>query len=161
MAAAAAILVSCSPPYVRQGRDYLGEPDRREIMGTARRYLGVPYRYGGDTPRGFDCSGFVMYVFRKNGYPMPRDAVSQYREGRKVSLREARPGDLVFFNTSGAKRFSHVGIYAGRGKFIHAPSSGKRVSVASLDNRYWKRRYLGAVSYFSHGGYGNVRYSRY
>ncbi len=153
---AALLVYRCSPPHVRTGRSPLGDSDRSSIIRTARDYLGVPYRYGGTTPGGFDCSGFVMYVFRKNGYAMPRGTTAQFREGRRIGLREARPGDLVFFNTGGRKRISHVGIYAGRGRFIHAPSTGKKVSYAEMDNRYWRKRFVGAVSHFSgarNGGY--------
>lgn len=116
------------------------------IVITARRYLGVPYRYGGTTPRGFDCSGFVYYVYNKSGMPVKRALKEQFRGGRKVPRRRVKPGDLVFFQTS-RRSISHVGIYAGRGRFIHAPRTGKNVSYARLDNPYWKRRYRGAVSY--------------
>ena len=120
--------------------------DGERIVRTARRYIGVPYRHGGETPRGFDCSGYVVYVYRQNGILLPRSAARQYRAGMKISLRRAAPGDLLFFNTSG-KRYSHVGIYAGNGRFLHAPRTGKRISYADLDNPYWKRRYTGAVTF--------------
>ncbi len=139
----------CSPPYLRTGS--LTEGRRGHVVETAKRYLGVPYRYGGETPDGFDCSGFVMYVYDRNGLRLPRATVEQYRAGRQVSRRATRPGDLVFFAIHGG-RISHVGIYAGNGRFIHAPSSGKRVSYARLDNSYWEKRYAGAVSYFTSGG---------
>ena len=123
------------------------------MVETAKRYLGVPYRYGGESPDGFDCSGFVMYVYDRNGLRLPRATTEQYRSGRPVSRRSLRPGDLVFFSIRGG-RISHVGIYTGGVSFIHAPSSGKRVSFARLDNDYWRKRYAGAVTYFSSGGGG-------
>jgi len=153
---AALFTASCVPPpqYRRATRSsWRGNRAPRSgdrIVITARRYLGVPYRYGGTTPRGFDCSGFVYYVYRKSGMPMKRNMTSQFREGKKVSKRRLKPGDLVFFQTSG-RRVSHVGIYTGSGRFIHAPRTGKSVSYAKLNNPYWKRRYRGAVSYLSSG----------
>ncbi|HPB81626.1 MAG TPA: C40 family peptidase [Spirochaetota bacterium] len=138
---------ACSPPHLRYGSSYYGSEKRRDIVYTADRYRGVRYRYGGASPRGFDCSGLVMYVYKKNGIRLPRTAVSQYRHGRHVPRQRLKPGDLVFFQTSRSNRLSHVGIYAGRNKFIHAPRPGKRVSYASLGNSYWSRRYQGGVTY--------------
>jgi cell wall-associated NlpC family hydrolase len=134
------------PPakYRRESRHYRG--DRRQIVRTAKRYLGVRYRYGGTNPRGFDCSGYVMYIYRKNGIPMPRSLSQQYRSGKRISLKRARPGDLVFFNISG-RRISHVGLYVGNRTFIHAPRTGKRISFADMNKRYWRKRYAGAVTY--------------
>lgn len=141
----------CSPPHVRTGTGSLAEGRRGQVVETAKRYLGIPYRYGGESPDGFDCSGFVMYVYDRNGLRLPRATAEQYRSGRPVSRRSLRPGDLVFFSIRGG-RISHVGIYAGGESFIHAPSSGKCVSFARLDNDYWRKRYAGAVTYFSRGG---------
>lgn len=139
-------IISCTPPaqYRRDGRHYRG--DRKQIVGTAKKYLGVKYRYGGTTPGGFDCSGYVMYVYRKNGIPMPRSLFKQYRSGRRISLNKARPGDLVFFNING-RRISHVGLYMGNRMFIHAPRTGKRISFADISKKYWQKRYAGAVTY--------------
>lgn len=144
---AALYVISCSPPHLRYGNNFYGSEKRRGIVYTADRYRGVRYRYGGATPRGFDCSGLVMFVYRKNGINLPRTAVSQYRNGRRVPRSGLKPGDLVFFQTSRRSRISHVGIYAGRNRFIHAPRPGKRVSYASLGNSYWRRRYRGGVTY--------------
>lgn len=112
------------------------------VVKTAEKYLKTPYRFGGDSPKGFDCSGFVKFVYDKNGKKLPRTADVQYRTGQKVERAGLKPGDLVFFNTyaSGA---SHVGIYYGSGKFIHA-STSKGVMISRLDEPYWKPRYLGA-----------------
>ncbi len=141
-------IIHCTPPLVRTTRVAPSPEMRRNIVQTARAQIGTPYRYGGSSPGGFDCSGLVMYVYRKNGIDIPRTATDQFIEGRRISRRNIQPGDLVFFRISGSG-VSHVGIYAGRGKFIHAPKPGKRVSYASLTNPYWSRHYYGAASYFN------------
>ncbi len=105
--------------------------------------LGKPYRYGGNTPRGFDCSGLVQYSYLRAGVRLPRTTKSQRRHSRPVSLKKLRRGDLLFFNQEG-KRSSHVGIYIGNQRFVHAPSSGKRVNIASLLNPYWRKHLAGA-----------------
>ncbi|MEO1784791.1 C40 family peptidase [Thermodesulfobium sp. 4217-1] len=118
---------------------------RQEIIRTALHLKGVSYRWGGTTPSGFDCSGFVQYVFRINGISIPRDADSQYYDGDKISTSDLKPGDLVFFQTyeSGP---SHVGIYIGDNRFIHAAYHGG-IMVDSLNESYYAERYLGARSY--------------
>ncbi len=113
-----------------------------QIISTAKQYLGVPYLWGGTTPNGFDCSGFVQYVFAKHGISLPRTSKQQYGVGTAVSKSQLQKGDLVFFDTSGSG-VSHVGIYAGDDLFIHA-STSKGVIFSSLDNTYWAPRYLGA-----------------
>lgn len=117
--------------------------DGHGVLSEAKKYLGVPYRYGGNSPDGFDCSGYTGYVYKKLGLKLARSASDQYKQLRPV--RVPSPGDLVFFKTSGA-RVSHVGIYAGNYRFIHAPSSGKKVSFADIRGKYWKTRYAGARS---------------
>lgn len=144
----AMVLSSCVPyGSVRRDGWMFASSSRAGIVRTAKRYLGVRYRYGGETPRGFDCSGYVKYVYQRNNVAIPRSTKEQFDDGRRIPLSRARPADLVFFNTGG-RRISHVGIYLGKRRFIHAPSSGKRVSIASMDNRYWKRRFVGAVTFF-------------
>ena len=96
----------------------------------AAREIGTPYRYGGMSPSGFDCSGLVAYVYGKLGVSLPHNAAAQYSYGRPVSRGNLRPGDLVFFHGLG-----HVGLYIGRGRIIHAPQSGERVEVQSLAER--------------------------
>ncbi|AWB09676.1 NlpC/P60 family protein [Thermodesulfobium acidiphilum] len=118
---------------------------RQEIVRTALHLKGVSYRWGGTTPAGFDCSGFVQYVYRVNGISIPRDADSQYYDGTKVSTSNLKPGDLVFFQTyeSGP---SHVGIYIGDNRFIHAAYHGG-IMIDSLSEPYYAERYLGARTY--------------
>ncbi|CAH2713002.1 putative peptidoglycan endopeptidase LytE [Neobacillus rhizosphaerae] len=113
------------------------------VMNEANKYIGTPYLWGGNTPAGFDCSGFTSYVFNKVGITIPRTAALQW-SGLKVSATP-NPGDLVFFETYAAGA-SHVGIYLGNNKFIQAGSSG--VSIADMTNSYWKPRYLGARTAF-------------
>jgi cell wall-associated NlpC family hydrolase len=105
----------------------------------------IRYHRGGHEPStGFDCSGFVRYVFRNSlGLKLPSTSASQFHAGVKVSRADMKTGDLVFFRTRG-KRISHVGIYLGNGHFIHAPTTGKRVSISSLDNGYWSKHFAGA-----------------
>jgi cell wall-associated NlpC family hydrolase len=121
---------------------------REDIVNTARRYVGVPYRWGGESPRtGFDCSGFTMVVYRLNGLALPRSSRQQWQVGKKINRRQLQKGDLVFFATSGGKRVSHVGIYTGDSKFLHAPRRGSRIKTSSLSSQYFKTRYVGARSY--------------
>lgn len=141
-----ALLYACVPPMYRNGT-FRGTVQGRNIVYTARQCLGVPYRHGGDTPRGFDCSGLVMYVYHKNGISIPRSTEKQYDRGARISLRRAQPGDLIFYRTEG-NRISHVGIYCGDNQFIHAPRTGKQVSFSDIRGEYWRKRFVGAVTYF-------------
>ncbi|HEY6940349.1 C40 family peptidase [Dokdonella sp.] len=128
-------------------------PEATAPVGGLRKLLAefsmtlqnIRYRRGGRDPRtGFDCSGFVRYVFRHSaGVDLPVDSASQYRAGINVARADLKVGDLVFFKIRG-KRVSHVGIYLGDGRFIHSPSTGKSVSISRLDESYWTRRYAGA-----------------
>ncbi len=121
---------------------------REKIVKTARRYVGVPYRWGGESPRtGFDCSGFTMVVYRLNGLDLPRSSRQQWKVGKKIERRQLKKGDLVFFATSGGSRVSHVGIYTGNNKFLHAPRRGSRIKTSSLSSQYFRTRYMGARSY--------------
>ena len=109
---------------------------------TAKSMLGTPYRYGGHAPGGFDCSGLVYYSYGRAGAAIPRTSHELFRSSRPVRLSEARAGDLVFFR--GAGKVSHVGIYLDDGRFVHAPSTGKRVQIASLRGGYYERKFIRA-----------------
>ena len=113
------------------------------LVRTALDFLGVPYRNGGSDPSGFDCSGFVQWVFGRHGLPLPREVRDQYQVGRKVDLDEVRQGDLLFFETV-TRGASHVGIALGNGRFVHAPSSRGVVRVEPYTASYWARRFVGA-----------------
>ncbi len=113
------------------------------VVAAADSMVGAPYRYGGQSPRGFDCSGLVHYAYRHAGIDVPRTTGAQRRGARPVALDAIRPGDVLFFELDGAK-VSHVGIYAGAGSFIHAPSTGKSVAYASLGSDYWRSHLSGA-----------------
>ena len=121
---------------------------RESIIKTARQYIGVPYKWGGESPQtGFDCSGFTMVVYQLNGLDLPRSSRLQWKAGRPIKRNQLSKGDLVFFATSGGRRVSHVGIFSGDGKFLHASGRGQEIKSADLSNTYWKDRYLGARSY--------------
>ena len=126
-----------SAPAVRSPRQLLAD--------FALKLRDIRYRRGGRAPStGFDCSGFVHYVFAHAlGIELPDDSRSQFEAGTKVAREQMRTGDLVFFHIRG-KRISHVGIYLGGGQFIHSPSSGERVRVDRLDEQYWAHRFAGA-----------------
>jgi len=111
---------------------------------TAKKYIGVPYVYGGRSPKGFDCSGLTSYVYDRQGVKLPRSSSKQAKAGRMVRKRNLQPGDLVFFSTGKRGQVSHVGIYVGGNKFIHAPGQGKKVTTASLNDQYFKRTYHSA-----------------
>jgi cell wall-associated NlpC family hydrolase len=119
---------------------------RTGILDTAKKHIGDRYNYGGMGAKGFDCSGFVQFVYRENGITLPRSTVDQYEGGRKIGLDDARPGDLVFFKIY-KRRISHVGIFIDKSRFIHAPSWGKRVGIADMNLEYWQRSFVGAVTY--------------
>jgi cell wall-associated NlpC family hydrolase len=116
-----------------------------QLVDEALSYLGIRYRFGGTAPEtGLDCSGLVLNVFRNAvGLDLPRTASEMARLGDKIARPELQPGDLVFFNTM-RRTFSHVGIYLGDGKFVHAPSSGGKVRIESITTRYWAQRFNGA-----------------
>lgn len=116
-----------------------------DLVMNALGLIGVRYRFGGNTPEsGLDCSGFVRYVFHDTfGFMLPRRSVEMSRVGTTVADNELRPGDLVFFNTM-RRTFSHVGIYIGDNKFVHAPSTGSKIRVDDMRSAYWVTRYNGA-----------------
>jgi murein DD-endopeptidase len=106
--------------------------------GYALKMVGKPYRYGGSSAAGFDCSGLVQFSYRQAGVSLPRSTEAQLAASSRVKLSAIRRGDLLFFDEEGKKK-SHVGIYLGEGRFVHAPSSGKHVRTDRLDAPYWKK----------------------
>ena len=118
-------------------------PGATPVIATALSYRGVPYRNGGSDPSGFDCSGFVQWVFAQQGRALPREVRDQYQLGKQVDRDDVKPGDLVFFETV-SRGASHVGIALGNDQFVHAPSSRGVVRVESYTIDYWKQRYVGA-----------------
>lgn len=120
-------------------------PPRATVVDTARSQLGAPYRAGGESPRtGFDCSGLAQWCYAVHGHKLPRRTEDQLKAGRPVAREDLRPGDLVFFNVTRKRWGLHVGIYTGKGRFIHSPTPGSRVREESLSERYWARTYIGA-----------------
>jgi peptidoglycan DL-endopeptidase CwlO len=114
-------------------------PQRQRVVEVAMQYRGAPYRWGGEGPSEFDCSGFVRYVYAQLGVSLPHNAAQQYQLGTAVSRDDLQPGDLVFFD-----RLRHNGIYIGEGRFIHARQTGKYVAVASLDDEWYRTHWAGA-----------------
>lgn len=122
---------------------------RESLIQTAYRFEGVPYKWGGTSAAtGFDCSGYTMTVYRLNGLQMPRTAREQFAKGYSVKKSQLKKGDLVFFDTMKKGYASHVGIYLGNGKFIHAPRTGKSIEEANFNSDYFQKCYLGARAYF-------------
>jgi cell wall-associated NlpC family hydrolase len=117
------------------------------IARDARSLLGTPYRYGGNDPRsGFDCSGLVVYVHRAQGLQVPRTAAEQHRVARPLPREALRPGDLVFFRVD-SRQVSHVGVYVGEGRFVHAPRSGRPVGEDRIDDPWYVQRWAGAGTF--------------
>jgi len=137
--AIALLATGCAGTPVRK---HPADPDLRgPIAELALSMVGVQYRYGGAHPgEGFDCSGLVYYTYSSNGHAVPRTSRQQFAAARTIPLAEAAQGDLVFF--SDQEKLSHVGIYLGDGRFVHAPSSGGSVRVASIDAPYYRRHFV-------------------
>jgi hypothetical protein len=121
------------------GPTFEGDPDA--IRLSSLLFYGTPYRFGGNSSHALDCSAFVQKVFRANGIELPRDSRAQAKYGYKVSLSELKPGDLLFFKTY-RRDVSHVGIYIGDGKMVHAATRGGRVMVSSINEPYYRQRFL-------------------
>lgn len=115
------------------------------LIAKAKNFIGLPYRFGGTSPvSGFDCSGFMQYVYKTTaGIELPRTSGSMAQVGQRVSRDSLKPGDMVFFSHGGG-RISHVGMYIGEGRFIHSPSTGKTISITSLDSGYWSNKFVTA-----------------
>jgi cell wall-associated NlpC family hydrolase len=124
----------------------LSDSVRYSLVDNAKKYIGVSYHYSQSNENGFDCSGYVKYVYGNFGYTLPRSSYDQYKKSRHVKANKAQPGDLVFFVTRGNK-ISHVGIYLGNNQFIHSPGKGKSVSISNLDEVYYKKHLAGFGTY--------------
>ena len=109
------------------------------VVATALQYVGAPYARGGTSPAGFDCSGFVMFVYRRHGVVLPHSAEAQYRLGSAVARNKLEPGDIVFFD-----RLGHSGIYIGDARFVHATKPGDVVKISRIDEDWYRRRWVGA-----------------
>jgi len=132
-----------SPPSPLPSPEATAPKFGERLVTVAQSLLGAPYRYGGASPSGFDCSGLVFFAYAEVGIAVPRTVAAQSAAVRPIGERELAPGDLVFFRVGGA-RIDHVGIYAGGRRFIHAPARGRTVTSASLDDPFYARRYAGA-----------------
>jgi gamma-D-glutamyl-L-lysine dipeptidyl-peptidase len=141
------------PPAVVKKREPQAPRREKSDMGgiaarTAERFVGIPYRWGGDTVvDGMDCSGFVRAVYNLCGVSIPRTAREQYRVGDVVGKDELKDGDLVFFGAS-ADQITHVGIFVGNNRFVHAPRRGDDIKVSTIDDAYFLKRFIGAKRYF-------------
>jgi hypothetical protein len=141
-------IVSPEDYAAAKARIYGASVLRAEIVETAESFLGLPYQWGGSsTEEGFDCSGLTMAVYQLNGLNLPRSSRQQFQDGTPVSQEELAKGDLVFFAISGGRKVSHVGIYIGDGRFIHAPGKGKTVRLDFLSDVYYQPRYIGGRTY--------------
>ena len=154
-ASACATTGAVPQPFPTPGRTPAAQPagpvptpslpaDAYAISGTALALRGTPYRNGGADPSGFDCSGFIWYVFSQHGVQVPRTVSEQFRTGSRVDPVDLRAGDLVFFDTLNAHAPTHVGMSIGGDEFVHAPSSAGQVRVERLGSSYWASRFVEA-----------------
>jgi murein DD-endopeptidase len=147
-AAMLVVLGACSAPQPLHGvtiptvvQADLATPAGRAAHIAADQ-VGMPYRYGGATPAGFDCSGLVYYAYQQSGLTVPRTSKAQFNAASPVSFQAARPGDLLFF--ASRKKVNHVGIYIGNNTFVHSPAKGKHVTVGQMSNPYYREHFVGA-----------------
>ena len=141
------VVPGAKPAGSVNGHPNTGDPSNvtgAAILKEAQKYLGAPYVWGGASPAGFDCSGFVYYVLKNLGFNPYRTPEDQFLQGRAVEKKDLKPGDIVFFFGTYSSKISHVGIYAGNGSFIHAPNSRSVVSYSDLTSGYWSDHYFGA-----------------
>ena len=138
-----AALAACTPYHPGLPDEPATADAGYALLQAAQSRIGAPYRYGGAGPEAFDCSGLVTYAHRRIGVAVPRTAAQQFAAATPVKRNELRPGDLVFFRLE-SRSVSHVGIYAGENRFVHAPQSGGNVRMASLDEDHFRRSFAGA-----------------
>lgn len=150
-----ALLAGCSTskPPTKQSQSksqlQIDNKYRQDIVLSALGLVGTPYKYGGASDNGFDCSGLTRFIFQQaTNISLPHNAAAQFKLGRMLSIQSLEQGDLVFFNTNG-NAHSHMGIYIGNQQFVHAPSSGGNVRVDQLAAKYYAQRFDGAVSLFA------------
>lgn len=138
-------------PDIRPNPETVRSPpankNRQTIVRAAMTALGTPYRWGGLSPKGFDCSGLVVYTYAKIGIHLPRTAKAQFKSCTSVSRGNIKPADLVFFSVPRRRGVVHVGIYIGQGKFVHAPGRGRKVILTSLDTTYYKQHFIRAGNF--------------
>ena len=138
-------VTACSSPSKYPASDSVkskSHSKQKRIISIAKAQLGKPYRFGGTSPtKGFDCSGLINFSFKKAGLAVPRTTKQLYRASSPISRRHLKTGDLVFFKIN-RRKVSHVGLYLGNNRFIHAPSSGKYVNIANLNDKYWRQRFV-------------------
>jgi len=133
------ILTGCRATFVQRPEPELAA----KIVHLAKQMIGKPYQYGGKTPKGFDCSGLVYYVYKKAlGKQLPRTSEGLYAYSRSVPIGQEQPSDLLFFRING-RSISHVGIYIGQGNFVHAATTGKVVRQSNGNKKYWRKRFAG------------------
>jgi len=129
-----------SQPIYKKSIHHKASPYK--ITKIALQQVGIPYRYGGTNPKaGFDCSGLVNYSYKKAGILVPRTTRQLYKASNPVKRKQLKRGDMVFFKIN-RRKISHVGLYLGNGRFVHAPSSGKKVNISNINDRYWRYRFV-------------------
>jgi len=143
LAATLATLLAACSPFQRGAPGGTASNPGTAALVVAESRIGAPYRYGGAGPDAFDCSGLVAYAYRQAGVSLPRTAALQYAAVTPVHRRDLRPGDLVFFRVNG-RNVGHVGIYVGEQRFVDAPQTGGAVRMASLEDNWYRERYVGA-----------------
>ena len=134
------VLAACASSPKSPSAPSVSDAAADRAAANAVKMVGKPYRFGGATPAGFDCSGLVFFSYKQAGVTLPRSTDQQRDLSRHIRRASLKRGDLVFFDQEGKKN-SHVGIYLGDGRFVHAPSSGKHVRTDSLDSPYWKKHF--------------------
>ena len=133
---------SSAAPQAGKGKEVRAVDVGSRAAHVAYQQVGAPYLYGGNSPRGFDCSGLVHFSYSAAGFSVPRTTGALWRTAQPIARSNLRPGDVLFFDIDG--KMSHVGLYVGEGRFVHAPSSGRSVTVASLDSPYYARSFIRA-----------------